>query len=73
MALTAAERKRRQRLRQACNGWTEITIKVPYGQEDRVRAFAKALPLPLDRPNPDQLDLIDFIDEQLAKGSDTPK
>lgn len=71
--MTPAERKKLQRKRDRARGWTEVTVKVRSDRVDEVRSFAASLgepPLPKD---PDQLDLIDQIDAELASGGNSPR
>lgn len=42
-AMSAAERKARQRKRDASRGYVEITVRCPVDRTDEVRAFAAKL------------------------------
>lgn len=64
--MTPAERKKKQRQRDRAAGWVEVTVKVAKVRADEVRAFAATLPPPPLPTDPDQLDLIDRIDGELA-------
>lgn len=68
--MTPAERKKKQRHRDRAAGWVEVTVKVAKSHADEVRAFAASLAPPPPPTDPDQLDLIDRIDGELASSDD---
>jgi hypothetical protein len=49
---TAAQKKADQRARWKAEGWAQLTLRVPAGKEDEVRAFVASLgePSPADLP-----------------------
>lgn len=46
------------------NGLVKVTVWVAPEQKEAVRAFAKALPKPDNKPDPRQMSLLDIIEEQ---------
>lgn len=62
---TAAERKAMQRSRDRLLGWREITVRVAQEHAERVRDFAASLPDPAPPTDPDQLDLLERLEEDL--------
>lgn len=71
--MTPAERKKKQRQRDKALGWAEVTLKMPADRIAEVRAFIAQLPPPPRPTDPNQLDLIDRIDQELASGGVSPK
>lgn len=67
--MTPAERKKKQRQRDRAAGWAEVTVRVDKSRADEVRAFAASLPPPSPPTDPNQLDLIDRIDGELASSA----
>jgi hypothetical protein len=55
--LSAADRKRRQRARDKAEGYTQLTLRVPLNQVDRVREFVASLPEPAPAVLPGQQNL----------------
>lgn len=70
MALTHAEKKRKQRERDRIAGWREITIRVGQEHVDAVREFVASLSPPAPPTDPRQLDLLDQIDLEIMSDDD---
>lgn len=68
MAMTAAQKKARQRERDRLKGWVHLTVKVGQEHAQAVKDFVASLPDPSPPHDPRQLDLIDRIEEELAAG-----
>ena len=66
VAMTPARRKSLQRQRDRAEGWAEVTVKVAADRVQEVRDFAASLPCPTPPTDPDQLDLIDRIEQEIA-------
>ena len=66
MSLTPNERKKLQRKRDKALGYVETTVRIPRRDLDLVRRFVAALPAPDPVTDPDQLDLLEKIDQEIA-------
>lgn len=66
MSLTPNERKKLQRKRDKTLGYVETTVRIPKRDLDLVRRFVAALPAPDPVTDPDQLDLLERIDLEIA-------
>jgi hypothetical protein len=60
-ALSAAERKRRQRARDKAEGYTQLSLRVPLDQVDQVREFVASLPAPPLAVHPAQQSLFGLV------------
>jgi hypothetical protein len=72
MPMTSAQKKAKQRQRDRLLGWTEVTVKVAANRAQEVKDFAASLPLPTPPTDPDQLSLLDRIEQELAGGDVSP-
>lgn len=63
--MTPADRKRKQRERDRIAGWREILVRVPSDRVDEVREFVANLPPPNPPIDPDQLDLLRILEDEL--------
>lgn len=66
MSLSPSERKKLQRKRDKALGYVETTVRVPQRDLDLVRRFVAALPPPEPVSDPNQMDLLDQIDREIA-------
>jgi hypothetical protein len=72
-ALTPTQRKKLQRQRDKALGYVETTVRVPQRDLELVRRFVAALPPPEPVTDPDQLDLLDRLDQEIASGKASPE
>ena len=72
MSMTNAQKKAKQRQRDRLLGWTEVTVKVAANRAQDVKDYAASLPFPVPPTDPDQLSLLDRIEEELAAGDRSP-
>ncbi len=72
MPMSSSEKKRKQRQRDRLLGWTEVTVKVAAHRAQDVRDYAASLPAPVPPTDPDQLSLLDRIEEELEAGDTSP-
>lgn len=73
MSLTPTERKKLQRQRDKALGYVETTVRVPKRDLDLVRRFVAALLPPDPVTDPDQLDLLDRIEQEIASDKASPE
>ena len=66
MSLSPSERKKLQRKRDKALGYVETTVRVPKRDLELVRRFVAALPPPEPVSDPNQMDLLDQIDREIA-------
>jgi hypothetical protein len=66
--MTMAERKAAQRERDRLAGWIEVKVKIAADQKEVLRDFARSLPPPPKPTDPEQLSLIQDLEDQLSKG-----
>lgn len=64
----AAHRKQLQRERARASGLVKVEVWVAEDQAQKVRDFAKSLPLPTAPKDPAQLDLVDRIQAEVDSG-----
>jgi hypothetical protein len=72
MSMTNAQKKAKQRQRDRLLGWTEVTVKVAANRAQDVKDYAASLRGPVPPTDPDQLSLLDRIEEELAAGDTSP-
>lgn len=72
MSEATRRRKAKQRQRDALLGWAEVTVKVAANRVQEVRDFAASLPAPVPPNDPDQLSLLDRIEQEIAGGDMSP-
>jgi len=71
--MTPTQRKKLQRQRDKALGYVETTVRVPKRDLEMVRRFVAALPPPEPVTDPDQLDLLDQIDREIASDRASPE
>jgi hypothetical protein len=68
--LSSTDRKRLQRQRDRAAGWAEVSVRVAAEHAESVRNYAAQLPAPRPPADPRQLELLAYIDRQLAAGGE---
>jgi hypothetical protein len=72
MAMTAREKKAKQRQRDKLAGLVVVSVKVDPQYAQAIKDYAASFPPPAGPTDPDQLSLLDRIDAELASGDTSP-